>query len=496
MTRGHAIFAACAVVFTVLLGAVGVAGIAAKSGTASAQPTQQSPGPQGSDTTQVPAPTASVPPATTEERKAKVSLEDCQKRIGVTNNSDDDKKLQEAGITPTECLKLTVELCQGVGSDDAKVVQESSDKLKQLGVDPPDTKCVAILAGVTTTTSNGGGSTPSTSPSDTTAPSTTTAVPSGTQPQGTAAPTTMATTPPSTAPPHQPDTVDLAIFVQKIAQRRGLVQGVGVTCETKCVVLNGIQGNTPEDMFSDLLLKGVGSPAFLDDAARTIMASQDKPYEDPRPVGDAAKAGWDLFIVLDFVRGSMVERGVLPAGTRLYNTVVQNGTVVQFDYVTSTPRLYVKFWKDNAYIMFFASCGNRGSLKPTPNVPQVPVPPNLPPESTIPPPTVTPPPTGGPTIPPPTVTTPTTKPQGKIAEQQPISNPAVPAPVKGCGPSGCGGVTPRPPNPDINPGVPNPSTGCPQLCPGGSPPTTRATPPSSAPVPPTTAPPGPSPKPA
>lgn len=154
-------------------------------------------------------------------------------------------------------------------------------------------------------------------------------------------------------------------------------------------------------------------------------------------------------------------------------------------------------WKLSCGFQPISKVGMFQGIPTAPNtffVPIVPAPPQVtqaPPPGPGPAPT-SPTPTGGPTTTP--KVTVTTQPGGKQALQHPISNVHVPAIVKGCGPSGCGGVTAKPANPGIQ--NPNPVTGCNPTCPGNTPPTVRpGPPPSSVPVPATTAPPGPSPKP-
>ena len=427
-------------------------------------------GAEGTSTTAVPgsvvtapAPTDDVPLATEEERSPTVTVADCKKRIGDISQ-EKDAELQAAGITPANCLILQVSLCQS----------EKWDELRELGLENPQRDCVSLLLGVTPTTTGDGNDEPA---------------PNGTTPT-TAAPST--TTTPTTAgggntsstlgapDVREPDVIDIAIFLQKVALSEGRVQGVGVTCEVNCLIQDGIVGDTPEEMFTDLLIKGAMSPLFLDDAARTIRANQNQPYEDTRAVGDAGKAGSDLAIVVEFVRGSTVERGVIPAGTTLYNTVVSNGQVVQFSYTTNRDRVYIKFWKDNTFLMYFDSCGNRASDRPTPGVPETPTPP---PHDDEPPTTTTPPPTGGPTpttvppsCPPGEFWNPVTKKCGKLDTHSVGPQAPTPTQVQGPGPTHPAG----PPNTGIE--NPNPTTGCnPSPCPEATVPTTRPGPPPTVP---------------
>lgn len=452
MTRSHRIFAACAIVFTMLIALVGAAAIGTSSGqTASSGTTTTSIAPVPGSVTTAPAPTTTVPLATDEERSPTVTVADCKQRIG-GSSQEKDAELQAAGITPANCLVLQVSLCQA----------DKWDELRELGLENPQRDCVSILLGVTPTTSGDGNDEPA--PNGTTP---TTAVPSTTTAPTTAGGGNTSTT--LGAPDvREPDVIDIAIFLQKVALSEDRVQGVGVTCEVNCVIQDGIVGDTPEEMFTDLLIKGAMSPLFLDDAARTIRANQNQPYEETRAVGDAGKAGSDLAIVVEFVRGSTVERGVIPAGTTLYNTVVSNGQVVQFSYTTNRDRVYIKFWKDNTFLMYFDSCGNRASDRPTPGVPETPTPP---PHDDEPPPTTTstPPGTGGPT-------TSTTRPSGGKVDTHPVG-PGSPTPtqVQGPGPTHPAG----PPNTGIE--NPNPTTGCNPTCTGATTTTTRPGPPPTVP---------------
>lgn len=166
----------------------------------------------------------------------------------------------------------------------------------------------------------------------------------------------------------EPEVADQAQAVQTVSRQRNY--GVdNTTCESGCVLQGGIAGATATEMFNDLMAKGVMSPALLDDAARTVLGDA---YSDTRPVGDVDKAADDLEIILEFVEGAAVERGVVPKGTDVWNTVVRDGRVVQFQYTTRRDRRYISIAKDGVTLMFFDTCGNRVSLVPTPGVPEVP----------------------------------------------------------------------------------------------------------------------------
>lgn len=459
MTRSHRIFAACAIVFTMLIALVGAVAIGTSSGqtASSGSTTTTSLEPVPGSVTTTPAPTDNVPAATPEERKPTVTAEQCHERIGASEEKD--RELQEQGITAEQCGLLLVELCQKVDFDGVRALGESD----------PSGKCAAVMAGVSTTQN--------TAPTST-APGAT--APSGTTPGSTAPPTT------ATPTPRQPDVVDLMIYLQKVSMAEGHVQGVGVTCEANCVLRDGITADTPEGMFAQLMSKGLVSPVFLDDAARTIAFQTGQEYTDTREVGDAAKAGSDTLIVLNWIKDpstpTMLERGILPAGTTLYNTVVQDGKVVQFSYTTNRDRVYLKIWKGDTFLMWFDSCGNRTSDRPTPGVPETPTPP---PHDDEPPTTTTsgPPPTGGPTptttppaCPPGEFWNPVTKKCGKL-DTHPVG-PGSPTPTQVQGP---GPIHPAgPPNTAIE--HPNPTTGCNPTCPGATTPTTRAVTPTVPPI--------------
>jgi len=455
MTRSHRIFAACAIVFTMLIALVGTIAIGTSSGqtASSGGTTTTSLEPVPGSVTTTPAPTDNVPAATPEERKPTVTAEQCHERIGASEEKD--RELQEQGITAEQCGLLLVELCQKVDFDGVRALGESD----------PSGKCAAVMAGVSTTQN--------TAPTST-APGAT--APPGTTPGSSAPPTT------ATPTPRQPDVVDLMIYLQKVSMAEGRVQGVGVTCEANCVLRDGITADTPEGMFAQLMSKGLVSPVFLDDAARTIAFQTGQEYTDTREVGDAAKAGSDTLIVLNWIKDpstpTMLERGILPAGTTLYNTVVQEGKVVQFSYTTNRDRVYLKIWKGDTFLMWFDSCGNRTSDRPTPGVPETPKEPPHDDTTT----TTTPPPTGGPTptttppaCPPGTIWNPVTKKCGKLDTHPVGPNSPVPTQVQGPGPTHPAG----PPNTDIE--HPNPTTGCNPTCPGATTPTTRPGPPPTVP---------------
>jgi hypothetical protein len=165
-----------------------------------------------------------------------------------------------------------------------------------------------------------------------------------------------------------PEVAEQAQTIQTVSRERNYGLG-NTTCESGCVLQGGITGASATEMFNDLLAKGIMSPALLDDAARTVLGTA---YTDTRPVGDVDKAASDLEIVLEFVQGAGVEEGVIPAGTVVWNTVVRDGQVVQFQYTTRRDRRFVSITKNGVTLMFFDTCGNRVSLNPTPGVPEVP----------------------------------------------------------------------------------------------------------------------------
>lgn len=327
--------------------------------------------------------------------------------------------------------------------------------------------------------------------------------PPGTNPPGTQAPGTTAA-PPATTPP-SPVTpawqsmseadrtkfLSMAVNAQKVARERNYDLGFdidgGVTCVKACILSGGILGDTPQQMSVDVLAKMVKSPLALDGAARFILGDS---YDDPRPVGDLEKAANDwwilaVYMVESFKKGTApqgagpdwidnnegVQTGWYQPGEHIFNTVVQNGHVVQFEYTVVTPRKWIRYHLGDVTLGFLESCGNFFDHKPVPGGPPlVPPPPELPPESTT---TSSPPPTGGPTTPPPTTT-------GGKHDSHPVAvGGPTPTQVQGPGPTHPAG----PPNTGINPGQPNPTTGCnPSPCQGATTTTTRAAPPSSAPV--------------
>jgi hypothetical protein len=172
-------------------------------------------------------------------------------------------------------------------------------------------------------------------------------------------------------------TLDMAQDAEAVARERGYNLD-NTTCEHECVLRDGIKGDTASEMAVELLSKGVMSPPLLDDAARYIVSETGRGagYNDDRPVGDLHKAADDLEIVFEFIDGSDVSRGVIPAGTRRWNTVVQNGQVVQFDYALRKDRVFIRFEKSGVALEFFESCGNRTSENPVPGIPEVPEPPH------------------------------------------------------------------------------------------------------------------------
>lgn len=298
--------------------------------------------------------------------------------------------------------------------------------------------------------------------STTTAAPTTSEAPSTTAASTTTeAPTTTSTVAgtSTTKPPDMSDPVALALMAQKMAQQNDLHLGVGVTCDFNCVLLNGIQGQSDDQKAWSLLMKAVMSPVFLDDAARTVQGDT---YTDTRPIGDPAKAADDLNIVMTFVESAKVESGTIPAGTLVYNTVVQDGHVVQFSYITTKDRSYVQFTKDGRYIRFFTTCGNRTEEAP----PGTPITPNPPCHDDTP----------TPCQPPESTTTtvctqdcgPTTTKPGKDDGQSVTHNPSVPSTYQY-------GSTTVPPVPSVPvPPVTTP-TGCDQAhpCPTNAPPTSN-----------------------
>jgi hypothetical protein len=260
----------------------------------------------------------------------------------------------------------------------------------------------------------------------------------GTNPPGTdvstttAAPSTTATAPSTSAPPQEPITptwinmteaersnlLHIAVDSQKVARERmydlGFSDDGGVTCSRECILSGGIKGDTPQQMSVDILAKMVKSPLALDSTARFILGDK---YDDPRPVGDLDKAANDFSVLVVFMVESFkagqdpshehgwVEVGVIPAGTTLWNTVVENGEVKTFQYTTTRDRRFVKFHLGDVTLGFFDSCGNLFGDNPPPHIPQIPEPCHddnpacHPPPSSEPP--STPPPTGGPTTTPP-----------------------------------------------------------------------------------------------
>ena len=194
--------------------------------------------------------------------------------------------------------------------------------------------------------------------------------------------------------------VQMALAAQAVAKERSYAVD-NTTCVSGCVLRDGIKGNTSQEMALELLSKGVMSPALLDDAAKYIQGEYGRDYTDTRAVGDLNKAADDLKIVFTFMDGSTATRGVIPKGTTRWNTVVQDGRVVQFQYVLKRDRVFIRFAKDGITLEFFDSCGNRTSAKPAPGVPEVPEPPHddqPPPEK--PTPTTSPPATTPGTTPP------------------------------------------------------------------------------------------------
>lgn len=370
--------------------------------------------------------------------------------------------------------------------------------------------CVSERLDPGSTTS--GTSPPGSEPGTTAAPGTSEA------PTTTAAPsTTAATTPSTSAPPQEPITptwinmteaersnlLHIAVDSQKVARERmydlGFSDDGGVTCSRECILSGGIKGDTPQQMSVDILAKMVKSPLALDSTARFILGDK---YDDPRSVGDLDKAANDFSILVVFMVESFkagqdpthehgwVEVGVIPAGTTLWNTVVENGEVKTFQYTTTKERRFVKFHLGDVTLGFFDSCGNLFGDNPPPDIPQIPEPCHddnpacHPPPSSEPP--STPPPTGGPTTTPPphecppgTIWNPVKKECGKLDTHPAGPQSPTPTQVQGPGPTHPAG----PPNTGINPGQPNPTTGCnPSPCQGATTTTTRAAPPSSAPV--------------
>lgn len=364
--------------------------------------------------------------------------------------SDADK--EAAGVKPARCLWAQQEVAKLAQSD-----------------------------GATSTTAAPSTTSTSAAPSTTEAPSSTTS---------TLAPSTT-----TTKPPDMSDTVALALMAQQMADQNGLHLGVGVTCDFNCVLLNGLQGQSDKDKAWSLLMKAVLSPVFLDDAARTVQGDT---YTDTRPIGDPMKAADDLNIVMTFVSQAQLKTGVTPAGTTVYNTVVQDGQVVQFTYITTKDREWVQFEKDGRYIRFFTTCGNRNSEAP----PGTPITPNPPCHDDTPVPCTPPPPTTvceqncGSTTTVCTVNcnTTTTK-KGKNDDESVTHNPSVPStyqygsttvPPVGppvppvTTPTGCDAAHPCPTN---APPTSNPATTLPQSCSQepNKPGCTPAPPPPSAP---------------
>lgn len=215
-------------------------------------------------------------------------------------------------------------------------------------------------------------STTTVAPGTTAAPTSTEAPTTTAEVSTTTAPSTTTTT---TKPSDMDDVVAKALMFQAVAEQNGYHLGIGVTCQVNCVLLQGIQGETDAQKAWSLLSKAVMSPVYLDDAARTVRKKCDC-YTDTRPIGNMAKAADDYRIVMEAIMaGKGISSGTIPAGTLVYNTVVQDGQVVQFVYTTTKDRAYVQFdLADGTYLRFFTTCGNRTEEAP-PGTPETPNPP-------------------------------------------------------------------------------------------------------------------------